>query len=305
MNKKSCFIIPTWPPHFGYLNFLNNLPDNLEFDICFVLSYNSDEQLLNSMNYKKIYKTIVIEHYLSSNYIDEILRKKIEDQGIITLKKFIALDILKKEYKYLCTVDSEIEFVNTNKVDVKLENYCNKKIIIGSTVNEVRTVTNPFYVVPQTELVKVIEKINKESSNLFSNDEKEILFNMISNRFYFWFSDIPVYQSELLIDFFNHIQFSESTYVDFSKKLNYYSFDYIIYVYFCLLYKNYKILDIKNHNINRNWSLESIPYDVYLDVLKIGYEPMCLIYNTYKENEYKNLDIVLTYHKNDGKYVYL
>ena len=48
-----------------------------------------------------------------------------------------------------------------------------------------------------------------------------------------------------------------------------------------------------------------MPYDVYLDVLKIGYKPMCLIYNTYIENKDKNLDIIITYHKNDGKYVYL
>lgn len=305
MNKKSCFIIPIWPPHYKYLSFLNDLPQSLDFDIYFILSYHSDFLILESLNYNKIYKTIIIEDYLNPSIIKDILNKRIEEQGIITLKKYIALDLLKDNYKYLCTVDCEIDFVSIDSIDEKLKNYCDKKTIIGSTIDNERNVSNPFYVIPQSELVKVVEKINDESTIIFNDDVKEHIKNKISNRFYFWFSDIPVYDSEITQDFFNFINFKKETYADFSNKLNYYVFDYISYAYYCILYKNYKILDIKKYGINRNWSLESMPYDVYSDVLKIGYNPMSLIYNTYMENKEKINGVILIYHKNDGRYVYL
>ena len=305
MKNKSCFIIPVWPPHYHYLTFLNNLPSNLDFDIYLVLSYHEDLVLLESLNYKKIYKTLVIEDFLDAKIIETILKKPVENQGIITLKKYIALDVLKNDYIHLCTVDSEIDFVSVENVNEKLEKFCEKKIIIGATVGSERYVKNPFYVIPQSELLKIVEKINDECLTIFSDEIRKQIRNKISNKFYFWFSDIPVYDSKLLIEFFNLINFNKNTYYEFSTKLNYHIFDFICYVYFCILYKDYKILDVKDHGINRNWSLESIPYDVYLDVLKLGYNPMCLIYNTYIENKEKINNIILTYHKNDGRYVYL
>lgn len=305
MKNKSCFIIPIWPPHYHYLTFLDGLSSDLDFDIYLVLSYHADLHLLDSLNYNKIYKTIVIEDFLDSNTIDGILKKNVVNQGIITLKKYIALDILKNNYKYLCTVDSEIDFVSVENVSEKFKEFCEKKIIIGSTVGSERQVTNPFYVMPQSELLKVVEKINDECLTIFSKETEQQIRNKISNKFYFWFSDIPVYDSELLIDFFKFINFNKNTYYEFSKKLNFYVFDFICYAYFCILYKDYKILDVKEYGINRNWSLESMPYDVYLEVLKLNYNPMCLIYNTYIENKEKIKNIILAYHKNNGRYVYL
>jgi len=305
MENKSCFIIPTWPPHYHYLDFLNNLPDILDFDIYLVLSYREDLTNLESLNYKNIYKTIIIENYLDRKYIDDILNKSIEEQGIITLKKYIALDILKDKYEYLCTVDSESEFVSTNSVYEKLKKYCDRKIIIGSTVDSTRNVTNSFFVMSQNELVKVVEKINNESILLFNGEDIEEINSKINNRFYFWYSDIPVYDSKILIDFFNHIKFNSDSYIEFSKRLNYYIFDYISYAYYCILYKDYNIMDIKEYGVSRNWSLESMPYDTYQEILNIGYKPMSLIYNTYIENKNKIDDIILIYHKNDGRYVYL
>jgi hypothetical protein len=270
-----------------------------------VLSYREDLTNLESLNYKNIYKTIIIENYLDRKYIDDILNKSIEEQGIITLKKYIALDILKDKYEYLCTVDSESEFVSTNSVYEKLKKYCDRKIIIGSTVDSTRNVTNSFFLMSQNELVKVVEKINNESILLFNGEDIEEINSKINNRFYFWYSDIPVYDSKILIDFFNHIKFNSDSYIEFSKRLNYYIFDYISYAYYCILYKDYNIMDIKEYGVSRNWSLESMPYDTYQEILNIGYKPMSLIYNTYIENKSKIDDIILIYHKNDGRYVYL
>jgi hypothetical protein len=293
-----------WPPHYHYLSFLNNLADNLEFDLYLILSYNDDLIKLKSLNYKNVYKTIVLEEFVGKSIIDNFLNKPIEEQGIITFKKYFALDLLKEKYEYLATCDSEIEFVSCDFVNEKFKNFCERKIIIGSTVDSPINVVNPFEILPQSKLIEVVEKINKTSAALFNEEEIERI-SKFNFRFYFWFSDIPVYDSKILIDFFNHINFNETQYENFIKKLNYYTFDFIIYAYYCLMYKDYKTLNIKDYGISRNWSLESMPYDIYEEILKLKYEPMCVIYNTYLENKDKLKNIILSYHKNDGRYVYL
>ena len=302
--NKTCFIIPIYPPHYNYLTFLNNQPDDLEFDIYLILSYKKDLIELEELGYDKKYKTIVIEDYLNASIINDVLNRPIEGQGIITFKKYFALLLLKDKYNYLATCDAEIEFVSYKSVNEKFSNFCLKKIIIGSNVDGERNVNNKFEILPQSTLIEVVEKINRTSASLFNESEIEKLasFNF---KFYFWFSDIPVYDSKILDKFFKHINFNENEYEYFLKKLNYYVFDYITYIYYCLLYEDYEILNIRDHGINRNWSLESMPYDTYLEVLKLGYEPMCVIYNTYLENKDKLNNIILTYHKNNGTYVYL
>jgi hypothetical protein len=302
--NKSCFIIPIYPPHYHYLTFLNNQPENLEFDIYLILSYKSDLVELEQLNYNKSYKTIVIEDYLNGAIINDILNRPIEQQGIITFKKYFGLFLLKDKYDYLATCDAEIDFVSYESVNEKFENFCLKKTIIGSNVDGERNVSNTFEILPQSTLIEVVEKINKTSASLFNNDEIEKL-SKFNFRFYFWFSDIPVYDTKILNNFFKHINFNENEYENFIRKLNYYIFDYITYIYYCFLYEDYKILNIQDHGINRNWSLESMPYDIYLEVLNLKYEPMCVIYNTYLENKDNLNNVILTYHKNDGRYVYL
>ena len=40
--NKSAFIIPVYPPHYNFLDFINKLNDNLDFDIILVLSFKND-----------------------------------------------------------------------------------------------------------------------------------------------------------------------------------------------------------------------------------------------------------------------
>jgi len=51
MNKIT-FIIPVYPPHYIFLDFLNKLEDSIDFDINLILSFKNDETLLLSYNYK-------------------------------------------------------------------------------------------------------------------------------------------------------------------------------------------------------------------------------------------------------------
>ena len=123
MNKSS-FIIPVYPPHYNFLNFLNKLNSKIEFDIFLVLSFKSDLiELNNNYNYNKIYKVIVLEEYFKRSFIEYIINKKI----IITFKKYFALNLLKTQYLYCATIDCEVEFVNTNNIFDKFKTFCNNK----------------------------------------------------------------------------------------------------------------------------------------------------------------------------------
>jgi hypothetical protein len=107
-----------------------------------------------------------------------------------------------------------------------------------------------------------------------------------------------------ITDFFDFIGFNNLT--NFCDKLNWYIFDYIPYVYFIILFKDYKIVNIKDYGLTRGWSLESMPFKTYKNVINnINYRPLWLIQNTYNENK-EDIDIandiILIYHRNDGRY---
>jgi hypothetical protein len=100
------------------------------------------------------------------------------------------------------------------------------------------------------------------------------------------------------IDFKDHQKFIET--------INWYFFDYIAYGYYCLINDSYEKINTAENGINRNWSLESISFEIYEKVLEIGYIPLWLIHNTWSENKDKlGEKIILTYHLNDGRYTTL
>ena len=209
---------------------------------------------------------------------------------IITFKKYFALYELKQDYQYLATCDSEVRFINIKNITERFKNYCENKKIIGSVVSL------------GSQNIDLAIAINKGSSVFFEED----LASAVSYgfRFYFWFSDIPVYDSYILSRYFDFINFGDFS--RFSEKIDWYFFDYISYGLYCLSFEGYSHINIMDFGINRNWSLESMPFDMYEKVLELGYNPMWLIYNTWKENADKVGDkIILTYHRNDGRYTNL
>jgi hypothetical protein len=49
-----------------------------------------------------------------------------------------------------------------------------------------------------------------------------------------------------------------------------------------------------------------MPITTYIKIRDmIGYKPMWLIENTYNENKEILKDIILVYHRNDGRYIYV
>jgi len=107
-------------------------------------------------------------------------------------------------------------------------------------------------------------------------------------------------------DYLNFIGFNNT--IEFVQRINWHIFDYIPYVYYIVLYKNYSFINIKEFNINREWSLESMPIQTYNKVIKnTQYKPMWLIHNTYHENKesIEENEIIVTYHRNNGRYLFI
>jgi len=288
MSKVS-FIIPIYPPHYVYLDFLDKIQKPIDFDIIFVLSFMDDAKELFNTNYNKIYNVIIFENFLPKSFICILIKKKI----IITFKKYFALSKLKNTYSYCATIDAEIEFVNTNNILHKFQTFDNNKKIIGSSIN-----THDFR-------HALTRNINIASASFFLNNEKYKTLESITNNFniYFWFSDIPIYNMSHIDEFMEFINFAN--YEEFAKTLTWSVFDYIPYAYFISLFKNFSIVNIKDYGLTREWSLESMPMQTYNMVVKnINYYPLWVIYNLYNENKdmFNDSDIILTYHRNDGRY---
>lgn len=290
MNNNVCFLIPVYPRDYHFLDFLNSIPSDINFDIIFILSYRDDYNLLESLNYNKIYKVIILEDYLSKDYITTLINNRI----IITFKKYFGLNKYKNTYKYLATIDSEIRFINTNNIYERFNDFFNNKKVYGGIV------TDPNY-----GRKEVVNNTNFNSCLLFKQEERDILQTRLYNfSLYLWFSDIAIYESDTLQTFLDYISYKDDEI--FTSKLNWYIFDYIPYLFYLNLYYDFKFININEYGISRNWSLESMPITTYIKIRDmIGYKPMWLIENTYNENKEILKDIILVYHRNDGRYIHV
>jgi hypothetical protein len=282
MNNNVCFLIPVYPRDYHFLDFLNTIPSDINFDIIFILSYRDDYHLLESLNYNKIYKVLLLEDYLPKDYISKIINNNV----IITFKKYFGLNKYKNTYKYLATIDSEIRFINTNNIYERFNEFFNNKKVCGGLVGGNHT--------------ELVNNINSYSTLFFKEDERKILRNRLYDfSLYVWFSDIPVYESDTLQGFLDYINYADDE--SFTSKLNWYIFDYIPYLFYLNLYYDFSFININEYNIPRKWSLESMPIKTYIKIRDIlGYKPMWLIENTYTENKEILDDIILVYHRNNG-----
>jgi hypothetical protein len=283
-NKKVAFVIPIYPDHYTYLDHFNNLKDDLDIDIYLILSYKEDLDILNSLNINKVYKTILLEDQFDRNFISSM----IESRVIIHFKKLYALNLLKDQYEYVAAVDAETEFVSTRNVYEKFKSRCEIKKYFGSTV-----------IGKRGEFFKNI----MEHPSIFFNDKiEELQSKTYDLTFYFWFSDIPIYDTTIAKDFLKFIEFEN--YEKFVDKISWWIFDYILYGYYCILYKDYEVVNLRNYGLKRNWSLESIPIETYFEVFDlVSFKPLWLIHDTYygNKNILENEDILMTYHRNNGR----
>lgn len=219
-------IIPCHPKHYSYIYNLLDLIDinEKEKDIYIVFSSESDYNIFEK---KEKIKEIIIPEKTNTN-------------SIVTYKKFFALEKLKNDekYDYFIACDAEITIIAENFNEENILNKINKiydnKEIYAGILNE----KNKYY-----DLAK---RITTTSTSIFLDREK-LEKETEYNSLYFWWSDLPVYKREHLIDFFNRINYNN---------LNLYHFDHLIYLSYLILYHDFNIVNI-TPVIDHEWSLES------------------------------------------------
>ena len=111
----------------------------------------------------------------------------------------------------------------------KFKLYCdNKTLIAGNT--EIRNNIHNF-----------LDNIHNSSIQYIKDDDKNIVNQKTNNgKYYFWFSDMCIYDRKILPNFFQYINFNNFN--NFIKNMSFWSFDYIIYCYYCIVKYNYKII---------------------------------------------------------------
>jgi hypothetical protein len=305
-DDKICFLIPIHPPHYKYLTFLNKLTSNNEFTIVFVLTFMNDKiSLIHYLNNKNIInstfqniKFITLEE--NADIKNEINSFNDVKFGIINIKKIYGLYYLinnDDKFDYIAVIDSEVEFINLDNLYDKFKLYCDRKTVIAGNT----TTRNKVHYFLDDIHKKTIEHIKINDRTVVNNETK-------NGKYYFWYSDINIYDRKLLPDFFKYINFDlSSNFTSFIKTINFWSFEYIIYYYYCIALHNYKIVCMEDYGIKRQWSLEAAPYEIYHQVKeRIGYESNIVIGNCYYKNKEKfkknNEEPIFIYHLNDGRY---
>lgn len=213
--QKIAFLIPIYPPHYHFIyKFINRLQSNaIQMDVYLVFTNTSD---YNSFEMKSD-----IKHMILSKAFEKDPNVKYIKDPIITYKKFFGLKQLSQsKYDYIICCDSEIDIIPTNftsdNIEQKIQQiFHNKMIYAGDTHQELEI------------------QITSGAAEVFPNNYEEL--NKVTNnfKFYFWWSDLPVYRREDIDTFLNMIDHS---------KIN--AFDYIMYQYYLILFHDFKIINI-------------------------------------------------------------
>jgi hypothetical protein len=238
MKKNDvALIVPVHTGKLGYvINIYNSFIKNKDYCDLYLVFTNEEEK--NS-----------ISLYLDDNHYNSIIIPNNINHDVIkyknifaTFKKFYGLEyIIKYNYKYSMCIDCDSEILNLSNISSVCYNFCQNKKIYGNIVID----------------DKGILKINNYCLFFLRDSSKKVINNKkIIKNIFFWFSQIPIYDMSLADKFLNFINFKNENYNEIINLLNWHSFEYIVYIYYCVLFHNYEIIDLSIYGININWSLE-------------------------------------------------
>ena len=209
MNKIA-FIVPIYPPHYRYAKSLikswQELSLNQQSDLWFVFSNNKDKELFEEWENSII---------LPDN--DEILNNPTP----INIKKIYALNFLSQNFNYTYSIilDSETEFCkNINLLNICEQFFVNKKLYGNFVIDSGRDLT---------------EKIKANCKKYFYEYEN---FEKLNTDYYLWFNQPCIYNMQDIPKFLNIINYQNNQF-----KYSWEDFDYYLYMYYLLLFKNFEI----------------------------------------------------------------
>jgi len=243
-NKESCFCIPIFRDHFSFLE----KNDRSEGVIPSFLKYFKEEKLFLvfsdiqeaedcKKNIISKYNTTQIESIIHNNSFLNFDKDSHAHMGsIITRKKFFGLHHIynNTNYKYVAAIDKDVEFIRYKDIDKCFNEFYERKTVFTtcSSLDVVKLVANGIF---NEEILLRLPKIN----NL-----KNIINNADGSVNYFWFNDIPIYEKNLFLEFYEKIK-------DLTI-CNRLIFDYNFYMYFLLSENIFKLFKLKEDLNEKN-----------------------------------------------------
>ena len=216
---KSCFIVPVHKPRFSpygldLVRSYNKYFDDTRLHLVFT---NQDEATIFSdmLDTPLKYTPIICTENLE--YSKPISQKKIF--GVRWVFDFT-------DYDTAAVIDIDSEFIRSVDYDSLFEQYLSQNSLYSSKVNN----------------KGMRDIVGRAAAEKFYSPEDVGVLSEITDNFqsYFWFNDIPIYQKKYFFDFLDYIDYNNSI-----PKLEYTTFDFILYAYY-LLIKGF----IKLHTFN-------------------------------------------------------
>ena len=136
-------------------------------------------------------------------------------------KKFIALQRLAGNYRFLITLEPESLFIkNINLLKLCYKYFADGMLLGNQTVNN-----NDINVI-------------KEKSKYFFHKSCSCI-NALHDSLYLWMNNVCIYDSTTLDDFFKKIDFENS-----HQNYSFWSFDYYVYMYYLILFRGFVTVDL-------------------------------------------------------------
>lgn len=206
IQKKIAFILPTYPPHYDRTkHFVKSFKKNglsKQADIWFVFSSEDD---------KNSFPQLTEKYVIMPKELQDLGR----DEGVINAKKFYGINAIKSQYEYIIVVDSDMEIFK----DVDLYSICksifSNRILWGTPL--------PY------DSREIYDCISKSCMTFFPDIEINI------QGLGYWFMNLCVYDVSTLDDFFEKTKLLKNL-----SNLNFWSFDYYIYMFYLLAYQEFK-----------------------------------------------------------------
>jgi hypothetical protein len=211
-DKRIAFMMPVYPPHYDYArNFLRSFKKHKldkQADIWFVFSNNEDLAMFPDGE-----NAIVIPPNIKLDIV-QVGRLR---TGVINIKKFYGLSMIKDKYEYVLMVDAETLIIKNIDLHKLCADFFDRQILWGN--------------IPTNQIAKkIIESCRRhfDISEKFDNED-----------LYLWFNNPCIYRTSHLNDFF----FTTAILEKF-EDLSSLDFDYYVYMLYLVFYHGFRIENI-------------------------------------------------------------
>ncbi len=289
MSTKNCILIPIHKKKVNWLlSFINSLSGKIDQDTTLLLAVSDeDEEEYFCGIMSKFFRHINIEYLNIYLYIkmnlksEEILNRYTQniDGCIVNLKKFIGLKYAAEQgYEWIIATDCDvIAIAETNKTFNLVEKNYNKGEYFGLQTDN-----------------WILQEILLKSLDCFSEQDEQTL-KTTAMYIYTWFFDIPTYSGKDVKEFFSYMSHNNAESLNkWFMKINWHTFEHIVFIYWRLLQKNARIISYNELEI------DIIPEEIAIsDLRKIkfafDYMPLWVTAKNYLEcpASYDGLDHIV------------